>query len=161
MKLMVIAVGSMKDKHFRDACAEYGKRMAIMQPVEIIEIEEEYIADEKNVSSIKKALVREGQKILSRLQTEDITVALTPEGKGMDSSEFAKMIDPAAAENASYKRCVFIIGSSHGLDQAVYDTCKRKLSFGPMTFPHQLARVMLMEQIYRGQMILRGSTYHK
>jgi len=159
LKLAVIAVGNLKERHYREACAAYSKRMSVMQPVEIIELEEEFIASEENSSLVERALERESKRILSRLRPDDLTVALTPEGKTMDSPAFARVIDPAA--NPDRKRCVFIIGSSHGLGPAVYANCQWKLSFGPMTFPHQLARVMLLEQLYRGQMILRGSSYHK
>jgi 23S rRNA (pseudouridine1915-N3)-methyltransferase len=159
LKLALIAVGGLKEKYFREACAEYSKRMSAMRPVEIIELEEEYIAAEGDPAIVGKALEREGRRILGRLRPEDWAAALTPGGKAMDSAAFARAIDPSAYPDR--KRCVFIIGSSHGLAQAVYDRCQWHLSFGPMTFPHQLARVMLLEQLYRGQMILRGSAYHK
>ena len=159
MKLAVIAVGSLREKHYREACAEYAKRIAALRPVEIIELEEEYIADEGSASAVEKALEREGKRILNRLRPGDLAVALTAGGKAMGSVEFARAVDPTA--HPDHKRCVFIIGSSHGLARAVYDRCPWKLSFGPMTFPHQLARVMLFEQLYRGQMILQGSAYHK
>ena len=159
MKLAVIAVGNLREKHFRDACAEYRKRMGVMQPVEMIEIPEEAIVDEGTHAIVEKALEKEGRQILHHLRPGDAVVAMTPEGGMMDSPGFAKMIDPSA--NPEHKRMTFIIGSSHGLTRAVYDKCDRKLSLGPMTFPHQLARVMLLEQIYRGQMILRGRAYHK
>ena len=159
MKLAIIAVGNLKERHYREACAEYVKRMTAMMPVEVVEIDEAYIADEESPSLVERALAQEGQRILSRLRPDDKAVALSPEGKAMDSPGFADLIDPKG--NPEWKRCVFVIGSSHGLGAAVYARCGLRLSFGPMTFPHQLARVMLLEQIYRGQMILRGSAYHK
>ena len=159
MKLAVIAVGSLKEKYYKEACGEYLKRMTAMQPVEMLEIPEERIADEKDSSQVARALEIEGRHILSRLRAGDSPVALTPDGFMMDSIEFAGMIDTRA--DLEYKRLVFIIGSSHGLSQDVYHHCIRKLSLGCMTFPHQLTRVMLLEQIYRGQMIAAGRTYHK
>ena len=159
MKLAIVAVGRMKEKHYLDACAEYAKRLSAMQPVEIIELEEVYIAAEGDAHAVGKALEQEGRRILGRLRPDDLAVALTPEGRAMDSVAFASAIDASA--HPDRKRCVFIIGSSHGLGQAVYARCQWKLGFGPMTFPHQLARVMLMEQIYRAQMIRRGAAYHK
>ena len=159
MKLAIIAMGGIKEKYFGDACAEYGKRMAIMRPVEVIELKEEPISDERTASLVEAALAQESRRILERLRPEDMTAALTPEGKMMDSVSFARTIDPSA--NPGCKRMVYIIGSSHGLGQAVYERCHLKLSFGPMTFPHQLVRVMLLEQLYRGQMILSARQYHK
>ena len=161
MKLAVIAVGKLKEKYFRDACAEYIKRMSAMTPVEIIEIEEEHLSakDERNPVMVERSLEREGRRILNRLWEDDLTIALAVEGRTVTSEELARMIEPAI--NPPFKRCIFIIGSSHGLAPAVYAGCRMKISFGSMTFPHQLARVILLEQIYRGQMILRGSDYHK
>ncbi|MDR0468646.1 MAG: 23S rRNA (pseudouridine(1915)-N(3))-methyltransferase RlmH [Peptococcaceae bacterium] len=159
MKLAVIAVGSLKEKYYREACAEYSKRMTIMRPIEVIEVSEEPVADEDSLALVERALEREGRRIIGRLHQEDLAIALTPDGDSLDSGEFARMIDPS--RNPECKRMVFIIGSSHGLGKAVYERCRRKLSFGPMTFPHQLARVMLLEQIYRGQMIQLGRAYHK
>lgn len=159
MKLTIIAVGSLKDSFFREACAEYSKRMGAMRPVEIIEVQEEPIADEKERSLIAKALEREGRRILNLLRPGDLSVALTPTGQTMDSEGFAGAIEPRAYPE--YKRLVFIIGSSHGLGPAILERCRWKLSFGPMTYPHQLARLMLLEQIYRAQMISAGRAYHK
>ena len=159
MKLVVIAVGKLRESYYREACAAYCDRMAAMRPVGIVEIEEEFIADEKDPASVDRALEREGRRILGQLRTDDLVVALTPLGKPMDSMAFAQAIDPAV--HPEHKRCVFLLGSSHGLGPAVYAACQWKLGFGPMTFPHQLARLMLLEQLYRGQMILRGSAYHK
>ena len=159
MKLAIIAVGNLREKHFLDACAEYRKRMGVMQPVEVVEVPEEAIADEGSPTLVEKALEKEAQRILGFLRPGDTAIALTPEGVMVDSVHFAKVIDPSA--NPDHKRMVFIIGSSHGLGRTVYDKCDRKLSLSPMTYPHQLARVMLLEQLYRGQMILRGRAYHK
>jgi 23S rRNA (pseudouridine1915-N3)-methyltransferase len=159
LRLAVIAVGNLKEKYYREACAEYCKRMSAMRPVGVVEVSDEPVADENSAALVERALEREARRILGRLHPEDIAVALTPDGDARDSWEFARMIDPSA--NPECKRMVFIIGSSHGLGKAVYERCRRKLSFGPMTFPHQLARVMLLEQIYRGQMILLGRAYHK
>ena len=159
LKLAVIAVGNLRERYYREACAEYGKRLAVLRPVEMIEIQEEPVPDEGVAGLVDRALEREGRRILNQLRPDDAAAALTPGGGMMGSADFARAIDPAADPNC--KRLVFIIGSSHGLDRAVYDRCRWKLSFGPMTFPHQLARVMLLEQIYRGEMILRNRAYHK
>ena len=159
MKLAIIAVGSVKDRNLREACGEYLKRMNTMQPVEIIEIAEDYIPDERNRASVMRALEREGKRVLSCLRRGDVAVAMTPRGNLMDSLTFSNMLDPSSGIEGT--RLVFIIGSSYGLGPEVYAHCQWELSMGPMTFPHQLARLMLLEQIYWGQMILRGSAYHK
>ena len=159
MKLAVIAVGGLKEKYYREACGAFIKRMSVMRPVEMIEVEEEPVIDEGIPSYVEKAMERESRRVLNQLRPDDQAVAMAPGGHAMDSVAFARVIDPSA--NPDVKRCVFILGSSHGLGQAIYARCKQCLSFGPMTFPHQLARVMLLEQLYRGQMILRGSAYHK
>ena len=159
MKLAVVAVGSLKERYFREACAEYSKRMSSMRPVEILEVPEEPVLDESMPAAVERSLEKEGLRILRCLKPDDFPVALAPEGRPLDSPGFAALIDPMA--NPDAKRMVFVVGSSHGLAPAVHGKCKLTLSFGPMTFPHQLARVMLLEQIYRGQMILQGRAYHK
>lgn len=159
MKLAVIAVGTLKEKYYREACAEYLKRMTVMRPVEMAEIAEEPLKAEAVPALIEQALSREGQRILSRIRSGDLVVALSPVGKTMDSPAFSQAIDPASSPES--KRIVFVIGSSHGLSPEVYTRSRWQLSFGPMTFPHQLARVMLLEQLYRGQMIAQGRLYHK
>ncbi|MCL1805841.1 MAG: 23S rRNA (pseudouridine(1915)-N(3))-methyltransferase RlmH [Clostridiales bacterium] len=159
MKLAVAAVGGLREGFYREACAEYCRRMAVMRPVEILEVREERIADENSPSQVERALEREGGRILALLRDGDVPVSLSPAGRQADSAEFACMIDPGADPDA--KRMVFIIGSSHGLSPSVYGKCRLSLSLGPMTFPHQLARVILLEQIYRGQMINAGRAYHK
>ena len=159
MKLAVIALGTLKENYFRDACTEYLKRLTTMIPVAIEEIREETPVSEDSAALIAKALEKEGQRILERLREGDSVAALTPQGRLLDSQEFAQRLDFSLQH--SVKRLVFVIGSSHGLAPAVMARSDWQLSFGPMTFPHQLARVMLLEQIYRGQMILAGRRYHK
>jgi 23S rRNA (pseudouridine1915-N3)-methyltransferase len=159
LKVAIIAVGSVKEKYFIDACDAYLKRLAPISPLEMITIKEEFIADERDGALIRKALQAEGQRIIARLSLEDEAVAMTPDGEPIDSQAFARLIDPLIYPGV--KRLVFIIGSSHGLSPEVYSGCGRKLSFGPMTYPHQLARLMLIEQIYRARMIQRGRPYHK
>ena len=159
LKLAVLAIGKIKERHYQDACTMYIKRMQVMQPVEVQELPEEPIPQERNQSLVDRALEREGRRILACLRKDDIAVAMTPRGECLDSVAFAAKLNPLPGSEA--KRLVFILGSSHGLSDDVYAHCQWELSFGPMTFPHQLARVMLLEQLYRGQMILRGSAYHK
>ena len=162
MKLVVVAVGRLREKNYADACAAYCKRMATMLPVEVVEVEEAPIADEGDPVAVGRALDIEGRRIQRCLREGDLVIALAPDGKTMDSVAFSRAIlSPDPLRPADQKRCVFIVGSSHGLAPAVYARAQWKLSFGPMTFPHQLARLMLLEQLYRAQMIGRGAAYHK
>ena len=159
MKVAIIAVGDLKEKYFRDACDVYLRRLAPISPVETLTIKEEYIADERDAALTRKALFMEGQRIIARLNPDDEAVAMTPDGEQLDSEAFARLIDPSASPGA--KRLVFIIGGSHGLSPEVFAACRRKLSLGLMTYPRQLARLMLIEQIYRARMIQSGRQYHK
>ena len=159
MKLAIIALGKLKEKHYREACSEYCKRLSTMRALDIIELHEELISDESDPSLVAKSLEREAKQIISALRPDDLPVALSMRGQMIDSLSFANMIEPIS--NPDTKRMAFIIGSSHGLAPAVYASCSVQLSFGPMTFPHQLARIMLLEQIYRAEMINRGRRYHK
>jgi 23S rRNA (pseudouridine1915-N3)-methyltransferase len=159
LKLAVIAVGALKEGYYREACAEYLKRMKVMRPVEVIEIAEEPLKPEAAPALIEQALEREGRRIVSRLRPDDMVTALSPAGKTMDSQAFAQAINPA--DGGPGGRLVFVIGSSHGLGEQVYARSSWQLSFGPMTFPHQLARLLLLEQLYRGQMIANNRAYHK
>ncbi|MDR1193816.1 MAG: 23S rRNA (pseudouridine(1915)-N(3))-methyltransferase RlmH [Peptococcaceae bacterium] len=156
-KIAVVAVGGVKEAHYQAACGEYLKRLRPLLALEMIEAAEEPLPAETD-AFIKRALDREGERILRRLRPEDEVVVLSPTGQVMDSLLFADLL---GAGMAGAGRLIFVIGSSWGLAPAVYARGGRRLSFGPMTFPHQLARVMLLEQIYRGGMLLAGRAYHK
>lgn len=159
MKIVVLAVGTLKEKFYREACGEYLKRLSSMVRLEMVEINEETIETKGNAALIQRVLEREGQRILKRIPDDAAVVPLALNGKQMASTTFAGILDPANYSRSN--TLVFIIGGSHGLAEVVYERADWSLNFGPMTFPHQLARVMLLEQIYRGQMILAGRTYHK
>lgn len=159
MKILIIAVGTLKEKHFRDACAEYVKRLGPLVRLEIAEIREESLEDKGNPALVQKILEGEGVRILKRIPDHAQVIPLALEGRQLDSESFAACLDPAA--NPPVKDVVFIIGGSHGLSKEVLRQADWCLNFGPMTFPHQLVRVMLLEQIYRAHMILAGRTYHK
>lgn len=159
MKILIIAVGTLKEKYLRDACAEYVKRLGPLVRLEIVEIREEALEDKGNPALVQKILEGEGARILKRIPDHAQVIPLALEGRQLDSESFAACLDPAA--NPSVKDVVFIIGGSHGLSKEVLRQAGWCLNFGPMTFPHQLVRVMLLEQIYRAHMILAGRTYHK
>ncbi|MDR0297572.1 MAG: 23S rRNA (pseudouridine(1915)-N(3))-methyltransferase RlmH [Streptococcaceae bacterium] len=158
MKIKLVAVGKLKEAYLRAGILEYNKRMT--RPVAFVELADEKIPDvpsEKERAAIK---AREGEKILSALSADDFVVALAIDGKLMPSEALAKLVK----EREIYGHAgnfVFVIGGSLGLSDAVLARANVLLSFGRLTLPHQLMRLVLMEQIYRCQMINRGSTYHK
>ena len=149
MKISVIAVGNLRETFYREACCEYLKRLRPLVSLELIEIAEESLGKEESPALIRRALEREGEKILKRIRPQAAAVPLALEGRQLDSLAFAKELDPA--RHPDRQQLTFIIGSSHGLAPEVYRRADWCLSFSPMTFPHQLARVMLLEQIYRGK----------
>lgn len=158
MKVSVICVGKIKEKFYTDAIREYAKRMSRFADFEIIEVPDERIpenASEKEIEQLKK---REGEKILSKIKPQSYIITLCIEGKTLSSEELAQTVKNACL---STSRIVFIIGGSCGLSEEVKAQSSLRLSFGRMTLPHQLMRVVLSEQIYRSFMINSGSEYHK
>jgi len=158
LKIRIITVGGIKEKYLRDACAEYVKRLSSFAQTEIIELKESLLPDAPSDELIKNALSAEGDNILAAIPNRAYTVALCVEGKMISSEELAACL----ADVTNVSSCVcFIIGSSHGLSEKVKKSCDMRLSFSKMTFPHQLMRVILLEQVYRGFMINSGRKYHK
>ncbi len=158
MHVSVICVGKITEKFFADAVKEYAKRMSRFADFEIIEIPDEKIplnASEKEIEQIKD---REGKKILAKLKPQSYVISLCIEGKALDSIELADTIRSACRRTS---RISFIIGGSCGLSDEVKKRSALRLSFGRMTLPHQLMRVVLSEQIYRAFMINSGAAYHK
>ena len=150
--IKIICVGKLKEKYLRDASLEYLKRIQKYTKLEIIELEDEGIND-KSV-----ALRREKEKILKSISPKDYIVTLEIEGKEFTSLEFAKKIESL---QINYPNICFVIGGSYGLDDEIKNLSQLKLSFSSMTFPHQLFRIMLLEQIYRAYKINSGESYHK
>ena len=148
--MRIICVGKVKEKFFVDAINEYSKRISKYTKLEIIGI-----PDEANESI---ALKKEGEKILSKIKDSDYVVTLEIEGNSLTSLEFAKKIDNNFNSN---KNLTFVIGGSYGLDESVKSRSDYKLSFSKFTFPHQLFRVILLEQIYRAYKINNNENYHK
>ena len=148
--MKIISVGKVKEKFFVDAINEYSKRISKYTKLEIIEI-----PDEANESV---AMKKEGKKILSKIKDNDYVVTLEIEGNSLTSLEFAKKIDNNFNSN---KNLTFVIGGSYGLDESVKSRSDYKLSFSKFTFPHQLFRVILLEQIYRAYKINHNENYHK
>ena len=154
----IIAVGSLKDGFLKEAVSEYRKKLLKYARVQEIEISEERITDEDNVAQISAALSKEGKRIISAIPEGSMKIALCIEGKQFSSEELAGKL--GGGIDRCGKLC-FIIGSSHGLSDEVKAACELKLSFSKMTFPHKLARIMLLEQIYRAFQIATGGEYHK
>ena len=158
MNIDLICVGKLKEKFYKDACAEYIKRLSPYCKLTVVEIPEGKLSKSPTLGEITVALSKEGDAIRAKLPPSSRTVALCVEGKLCSSEELARMI-PAA--NSQDKHLVFLIGGSHGLHPSVKAEAQARLSMSPMTFPHHLARVMLLEQIYRAFKINEGSSYHK
>lgn len=155
----LICVGKLKESYLRDACAEYSKRLSAFCKLKITELTPHRIPDNPSQAQIDSALFEEGKKILSLITPNERVYAMCIEGKLLDSVELSKEIQNAGVAGSG--NIVFIIGGSHGLSDEVKKRANFKLSMSKMTFPHQLARVMLLEQIYRSFMIADGKKYHK
>lgn len=148
--MKIICVGKIKEKFLRNAIDEYSKRISKYTKLDIVEINDEAI---KSV-----ALKKEGEKILSKIKDNDYVVTLEIEGNDLNSLEFAQKIDNNFNSN---KNLTFVIGGSYGLDESVKSRSNYKISFSRLTFPHQLFRVILLEQIYRAYKINNHENYHK
>ncbi|MDO4458606.1 MAG: 23S rRNA (pseudouridine(1915)-N(3))-methyltransferase RlmH [Clostridia bacterium] len=159
LTVKIICVGNLKEKYWRDAIAEYSKRLSAFCKFDIHEINEVKLPDNPGEKDISKALAEEGRQILKIAQDARCKIfPLVIEGKMQSSENLAKMIEQEAVMGTS--AIAFVIGSSHGLCDEV-KKAGRGISMSPMTFPHQLARVMLCEQIYRAFSINAGTRYHK
>lgn len=158
MRVSIICPGKIKEKFYTEAIKEYAKRISRFSDFEIIEIADESIPDNASDKEKEDIKNREGKKILSRIKGQSYIISLCIEGKTLDSVELANTIKTACMQTS---HIVFLIGGSLGLSDEVKKKSHLCLSFGRMTLPHQLMRVVLSEQIYRSFMINSGSTYHK
>ena len=160
MLIKIIGVGKIKEKFYKDALAEYEKRMTSYNKVEIIEVADEKAPEtlsEKEIDQVKGA---EGERILSKIKENSFVVTLEIAGKALDSIKFARLIQDEMLDGFG-RDMVFVIGGSNGLGENVLKRSNYRLSFGKMTYPHQLMRVILMEQIYRAYRIINKEPYHK
>lgn len=162
-RVIVVCVGKMKEKFYIEAAAEYVKRLSRFCKLEIVELPEERLPDHPSLAQIDAALSREAEAIRGKLPPSSRVVALCIEGRLRSSEELARTMAAWAtgAEQGLEKRLVFLIGGSFGLHPSIKAEAWAQLSMSPMTFPHHLARVMLLEQIYRAYQINAGSRYHK
>lgn len=150
--IKIITVGQIKEKYIQDAIKEYKKRLSKYTNIEVIEVKDEGLVEEV------KAIKLEAEKIKKHINDRDYIVTLEIEGKQMTSVEFANKIDNILIENSNVD---FIIGGSYGLSADIKNMSRLHLSFSKMTFPHQLFRVLLLEQIYRAYKINNNESYHK
>lgn len=159
MNVTILAVGKIKESFYREALAEYLKRLGRYCRPEIIEVADEPVPE--GASSAQEELIKEkeAKRILKRLRDNSFVITLEIAGKKYDSEKFAEKLEDLALAGKS--QLVFVIGGSLGLHASVSKRADLKLSFSDMTFPHQLMRVILAEQIYRAFRIINGSPYHK
>ena len=150
--LKIITVGKLKETYLKDAQLEYEKRLSKYTKIEIVEIED------SKIDSEKEALEEEKEKILKNINSKDYVITLEIVGKELTSIEFSNLIDKTLISNSNI---TFIIGSSYGIHKSIKDIANYHLSFSKMTFPHQLFRIFLLEQIYRSYKILNNEKYHK
>ncbi len=150
--IKLITVGQIKEKYLKEAIEEYKKRISKYTNIEIIEVKDEGLVEEE------KAKNKEAEKINKHISDRDYLITLEIEGQQMTSPDFAKKIDNILIENSNI---VFIIGGSYGLSDEIKNKARLHLSFSKMTFPHQLFRVLLLEQIYRAYKINNNESYHK
>lgn len=153
MNISVIAVGNIKEKFFKDAVSEYEKRLSRFGKISITEVKE------CRKTALTQDIEAEGAEILKKIKKGDFVIALCVEGKQKTSEELSEIIKNTGIDG--YGGITFIIGGSNGLSNEVKQTADMRLSFSKMTFPHQLMRVVLLEQVYRGFKILNNETYHK
>ena len=159
MKITIIAVGKIKEKYFTQAIEEYVKRLSRYCKLDIIQLQDEKTPDEASPREEQQIKEREGERILRALPDDAFAIALAIEGKSFDSPGLARHVQQLMTGGKSH--IVFIIGGSLGLSEQVLKRANEKLSFSAMTFPHQLMRVILLEQIYRSFRIINHEPYHK
>ena len=159
MKITIVTVGKIKEKYLKDAIAEYSKRLSKYCKLEIIEVADEKTPD--NASEVVEEQIRakEGERILKHIKDEAYVITLEINGKMLSSEDLAEKIDTLGVKGISH--IVFVIGGSIGLGKEVLQKSNFALSFSKMTFPHQLMRVILLEQVYRSYRIINGEPYHK
>ena len=155
MKITLVTVGKIKERFFADAIKEYEKRLSRYCRLEIVQVSDEKTPEKASEAKARQIREREGERILAQLKEGAYVIALAIEGKMASSEELAKLGITGKSQ------VVFVIGGSLGLSEAVLKRADEQLSFSRMTFPHQLMRVILLEQIYRSYRIIAGEPYHK
>ncbi len=159
MKIRILCVGKIKEKFMREALGEYSKRLSRYIKLEIAEVADEKTPDSASEREELQIRDKEGERLLKLIRQEDYVIALAIDGKMYDSVTFSQKLDRFGMLGRG--SVVFVIGGSLGLAEQVLERADESISFSKMTFPHQLMRVILLEQIYRGYRILRNEPYHK
>ncbi|MGN0312357.1 MAG: 23S rRNA (pseudouridine(1915)-N(3))-methyltransferase RlmH [Lachnospiraceae bacterium] len=159
MKITILCVGKIKEKFFVQAVEEYSKRLSRYCKLEILEMPDEKTPEQASEREELQIKDKEGERLLSKIKDQDYVIALAIEGKQPDSVALAKKIEELTTYKTSH--LTFVIGGSLGLSQKVLTRANEQLSFSNLTFPHQLMRVILLEQIYRSFRIISGEPYHK
>ena len=159
MKITILTVGKIKEKYLRDAIAEYSKRLSHYAKLEIIEVADEKTPDNASETVETNIKNKEAERLLKYIRDDAYLITLEIKGKQLTSEELAQKIDTLGVQGTSH--IIFVIGGSLGLGEEVLKRSNYALSFSKMTFPHQLMRVILLEQIYRGFRIIHHEPYHK
>lgn len=159
MKITILCVGKIKEKYFSDAIAEYAKRLSRYCKLEIVEVADEKTPDRASQTEIAQIKAKEGDRLLKYVKDDAFKIVLAIQGSRMTSEKFSAYIEQLGVRGVSH--IMFFIGGSLGLDERILKMADYSLSFSDMTFPHQLMRVILLEQIYRGYRISFGEPYHK
>ena len=159
MKISIVCVGKVKEKFYRDAIDEFSKRLSRYCKLEIIEVADEKTPDQASDTEVKQIKDKEGERILKSIKEDAYVICLCIDGKQLDSEELADKIEKLGVQGTSH--ICLIIGGSLGLSDNVIKHADYYLSFSKMTFPHQLMRVILLEQIYRAYRIINKEPYHK
>jgi 23S rRNA (pseudouridine1915-N3)-methyltransferase len=159
MKIKIITVGKLKEKYLKDGIAEYSKRITKFSKIEMIEVPDEKAPDQLSDAQVEQVKNKEGERILSKIKDNEFLITLEIKGKMITSEELAKQISTWQVNGKS--TLVFVIGGSNGLSKAVLDRSNYALSFSKMTFPHQLMKLVMLEQIYRAFKINNNESYHK
>ena len=159
MKITVLCVGRIKEEYFTDAVREYAKRLSRYAKLDIAEVEDEKTPDKASDAENEAIREKEGTRLLAKMPEDAYVIALAIDGKAPDSVELSRKIEDLGVRGKSH--LCFIIGGSLGLSKSVLARADERLSFSRMTFPHQLMRVILLEQLYRSFRIMRGEPYHK
>lgn len=154
-----VCIGKLKEQYLRDACAEYSKRLSAFCKLKVIELAPERLSENPSQAEIQKALSIEGKRILEKIPDRAAIIAMCIEGRHLSSEELSKKLSELATHGIG--SVAFVIGGSFGLSNEVKEKSTLRLSVSRMTFPHQLFRVMLLEQIYRAFQIQNGTKYHK
>lgn len=159
MNISIISVGKLKEKYLKQGIEEYVKRLSAYAKVELIEVPDEKAPENLSEQESQQIKEKEGERILAKISDDAYVIALAIEGKMKSSKELAKSLDKLATYGRS--KIAFVIGGSLGLSKPVMQRANEALSFSKMTFPHQLMRLILLEQVYRAFRINRGEPYHK